>query len=221
MSVRQVVRILITGVLLFVVVAPEIAQAQPSKTARRAEAILQGQKAFRPQAHITTWDNVTRPRNSRAGARGEAAQRGPAIHSTPTISRGVVTQVNSGTATISSTSRGSITTSGASLNKRLPSASSHLGGQRRNHLQPDRNAVGPHSTYKRDQRDRISGYTEWTPNTRNPSGFDEVKRVDLRGRSHYNKVTRQDVPTPHVVEKSTPGRVRPAEPGEIPNRSNR
>jgi hypothetical protein len=48
------------------------------------------------------------------------------------------------------------------------------------------------------------------------SGFDQAKRVDITGDPHFNKATRQDVPTPHVHEKGVPGGVRPARPDEVP-----
>lgn len=39
-------------------------------------------------------------------------------------------------------------------------------------------------------------------------------------KSHTNKLTKEDVPTPHVQGKSIPGGVRPAEPWEIPSSFN-
>ncbi len=53
-------------------------------------------------------------------------------------------------------------------------------------------------------------------NSKNPSGFDSSKRVDITGGPHTNKVTGQDVPTPHVHGKDISGGVRPARPDEIP-----
>jgi hypothetical protein len=49
-----------------------------------------------------------------------------------------------------------------------------------------------------------------------PRPFDQAKRVDVTGDPHFNKATRQDVPTPHVHEKGAPGGVRPARPDEVP-----
>jgi hypothetical protein len=46
----------------------------------------------------------------------------------------------------------------------------------------------------------------------------QVKRVDLEGAPHYNKLTRESVPTPHVQSRDIPGGVRPATPQEIPGR---
>lgn len=33
---------------------------------------------------------------------------------------------------------------------------------------------------------------------------------------HYNKATRQDIPTPHVHDPSVPGEIRIPEPWEMP-----
>lgn len=91
-------------------------------------------------------------------------------------------------------------------------------GRARNHLKPVQNAGGEHCTFKRDPvTGKITGYAEWKPNARNPSGFDEVKRVDVTGGPHTNKATKEKVPTPHVHGKDIPGGVRPAQPDEVPN----
>lgn len=50
-----------------------------------------------------------------------------------------------------------------------------------------------------------------------PKPWQSVKRVDLEGAAHHNKITGESVPTPHVNSKSIPGGVRPALPGEIPS----
>ena len=89
-------------------------------------------------------------------------------------------------------------------------------GRGKNHLGSDASAVGDHSTFKVDASGRVTGYGEWTRNARNPSGFDLVKRFDLRGKSHINKATGEPVPTPHVQGRGVPGGVRPAYPEEIP-----
>jgi hypothetical protein len=90
-------------------------------------------------------------------------------------------------------------------------------GRAANGLKPDPAAEGAHSTFKRDPTTgKVTGHAEWQPNPRNPSGFDQAKRVDVTGDPHFNKATRQDVPTPHVHEKGAPGGVRPARPDEVP-----
>lgn len=57
---------------------------------------------------------------------------------------------------------------------------------------------------------------DWKPNPQNPSGFDEVKRYDGTGGSHYNKVKGTDVDTPHVHDPKATVGVRPPEDWEIP-----
>lgn len=84
-------------------------------------------------------------------------------------------------------------------------------------LKPDPQAQGPHSTFKRDtQTGKVTGHAEWKPNPKNPSGFDEVKRVDVQGEAHFNKATKQDVATPHTHGKDIPGGVRPSTADEVP-----
>jgi RHS repeat-associated protein len=93
------------------------------------------------------------------------------------------------------------------------------GGRGANKLKPDPNATGPHSTWKTDAGGNVTGHAEWKPNPQNPSGFDQVKRVDTQHanpHTHHNKATGEAVPTPHVHETSTPGGVRPARPDELP-----
>ena len=45
-----------------------------------------------------------------------------------------------------------------------------------NHLQSDPDAVGPHSTFRRDSDGNVKNHAEWTPNSKNPSGFDQSKQ---------------------------------------------
>ena len=87
-----------------------------------------------------------------------------------------------------------------------------------NKLEPSKEATGSHTSFKSDPKTgEVTNYAEYTPNSKNPTGFDEVKRVDLKGESHFNKTTGTDVPTPHVHGKDIPGGVRPATPKEIPS----
>lgn len=102
-------------------------------------------------------------------------------------------------------------------------AKSGGGGRQANRLNPDPKAVGPdgkgveHTTYKIDSKTgKVYGYVEWLPNEQNPIGFEVKKRVDITGGPHTNKMTLDEVPTPHVQGKDIPGGVRPALPGEIP-----
>ena len=96
-------------------------------------------------------------------------------------------------------------------------------GRGRNHMQPHTEAIGPHSTFRRTPEGHVSNHAQWQPSARNPSGFDEVKRVDVMGEPHKNKVSGELVASPHVHDKAVPGSVRPAQADEIParNRSHR
>lgn len=89
------------------------------------------------------------------------------------------------------------------------------GGRGANNLKPDPKAEGPHSTFKRGEDGKVSGHAEFQPNDKNPSGFDQTKRVDVTGKPHTNR-DGTSVPTPHVHEKGTKD-VRPARPDEIPD----
>ncbi len=82
-------------------------------------------------------------------------------------------------------------------------------------MKPDSGAQSDHSTFKRDADGSITNTATYKRNPQNPSGFDEVKRVDARGASHKNK-SGQEVPTPHVHEKGKD--VRPARKDELPKR---
>jgi hypothetical protein len=86
----------------------------------------------------------------------------------------------------------------------------------KNHLQSDPDAVGPHSTFRRDSDGNVKNHAEWTPNSKNPSGFDQSKRVDMVGDEHQNKATREWIQTPHVHDKTVPGGIRAARPDELP-----
>ena len=89
-------------------------------------------------------------------------------------------------------------------------------GKAKNKLLPDLNAVGDHTSFKRNGSGTITNYRTWQSNPRNPNGFDLVKGYDGVGNSHYNKVTGVNVYPPHIHDKAIPGGVRPAEPWEIP-----
>gem|GEM_PF-2358558 len=106
-------------------------------------------------------------------------------------------------------------------------AASLIGGKGRvearkpsDHLQPDPQASGAHSTFKTTPDGKVRKYAKYTPQTnpRDPKPFQEVKRVDADPSSapHRNKVTGERVPTPHVQGKDIPGGVRPATKQETP-----
>ena len=79
-----------------------------------------------------------------------------------------------------------------------------------NHLKPDASAGGDHSTFKIDKNGKITGTATYEKNPKNPSGFQEKKRVDVTGGDHGG------VPTPHVHED---GKVRPAGPDDLPRQT--
>jgi RHS repeat-associated protein len=90
-------------------------------------------------------------------------------------------------------------------------------GRTKNKLEPNPDADGPHTSYKRGADGKISGYETYKrSDARNPNPWTSEKRVDVTGAPHYNKVTGKDVPTPHVQGRDIPGGVRPAESWEIP-----
>jgi hypothetical protein len=95
------------------------------------------------------------------------------------------------------------------------------GGRGKNNLKPDSRAEDAHTTFKTDKNGKVTGHAEWTPNSQNPSGFDQVKRVDTQyapPTPHTNSVTGEKIPTPHTHDKTVPGGVRPATPDELPNK---
>ncbi|HMH20166.1 MAG TPA: DUF6443 domain-containing protein [Puia sp.] len=74
-------------------------------------------------------------------------------------------------------------------------------GRGSNNRKPDKNATGDHTVSD------SKGSTTYKKNDRNPSGFQEVKRTDTKGKAHNG------VPTPHTHEG---GKVTPAKPEDIP-----
>jgi RHS repeat-associated protein len=88
-------------------------------------------------------------------------------------------------------------------------------GRAKNKLAPISEAEGAHSVYKTGPDGKISNTATYQPNAKNPSGFQETKRVDITGKSHTNP-DGKIVPTPHVNEAGTRG-VRPANPDELPS----
>lgn len=88
-------------------------------------------------------------------------------------------------------------------------------------LSPDDQASGNHTTFKHDNYGHIYKYETYEKTS---SGhYNPVKRFDggkpdgSPGRSHINKQTRVEIPTPHIQGKRVPGGARVAKPSEIPN----
>jgi hypothetical protein len=92
----------------------------------------------------------------------------------------------------------------------------------RNRFVPDSNATGPHTVFRRDVGSgKVTHYETFRPQTnpRNPNPWESVKRFDgnlNHPHEHYNKITKQDVYTPHVHDSSTPGGIRIPQIWEIP-----
>jgi RHS repeat-associated protein len=78
----------------------------------------------------------------------------------------------------------------------------------KNKLEPSSETSGDHSSFKTDKDGNITNTATYKSNPQNPSGFDEVKRVDVKGKAHNG------VNTPHVHEPKQ--QVRPARPDELP-----
>ena len=92
-----------------------------------------------------------------------------------------------------------------------------LRGRAKNKLRPTPGA-GDHTVFRRGPNGRVRNYETFRKQTnpRDPKPFESVKRVDLEGESHFNKVTNQDIATPHTHDPTCPGGVRPSTPNEIP-----
>ena len=106
---------------------------------------------------------------------------------------------------------------GRGIKKGLRKRSVAKGATRTKKVEPIKDAGGPHTTWKADpQTGEITRHETWTPNPRNPRGWDKVQSTDLKGAPHINKQTGEAIPTPHTQGKAIPGGVRPADPSEIP-----
>jgi RHS repeat-associated protein len=94
------------------------------------------------------------------------------------------------------------------------------GGRGANKLEPNREAVGDHTTFQRGTNGKIHKYETYEKT--NSGHFNPTKRYDggkpdgSPGAPHVNKKTGESIPTPHVQGKNVPGGARAAEPNEIP-----
>jgi len=95
------------------------------------------------------------------------------------------------------------------------SSSTTATGRGVNHLKPNSKATGEHSTFRRNKNGEISHYTTYKKNSKNPSGFDEVKRFDGKGSAPHKNKKGEPIEAPHVHEKGQKD-PRPARPDEIP-----
>ena len=89
-------------------------------------------------------------------------------------------------------------------------------GRAKNKLNPNPDAKGDHTAFKRDPvTGKITNYATYKPNPRNPHGYDLVIAYDGVGTPHHNKVTGKKL-MPHVHDKNAPGGIREPFPFEIP-----
>ena len=83
-----------------------------------------------------------------------------------------------------------------------------IGTKLDNKLKPSPEASGDHSSFKTAGSGKTTNTAKYKQNSKKPSGFDEVKRVDVTGKAHNG------VNTLHVHEPKQ--QVRPARPDELP-----
>ncbi len=102
-----------------------------------------------------------------------------------------------------------------------PNLKTKLPSTARNRLQPHPGAKGDHSVFKVDHGSgSVSKYATYRlqTNQRNPSNWELMKRYDsnISSHTHFNKVTKEWVRTPHVHDPSVTGGIRPPHEWEIP-----
>lgn len=155
-------------------------------------------------------DPATRPTNASINNTGAVRT------TTPTTTASQVTTPATTPITIN---QSSVRTATTNHFLQQPGATANT-GRGANHLRHNPNATGPHFTYRVNSAGSVTNIAEWTPNPKNPTGYDLAKRIDVTGRAHPNSVTGQSVPTPHVHGTSVNpvvGGVRPAEFHDIPS----
>jgi hypothetical protein len=92
----------------------------------------------------------------------------------------------------------------------------------RNRFTPNFHASGVHTVFRRDPiMGNITHYETFRlqTNPRNPNSWQSIKRFDNSGgilKSHFNKITRENIFEPHVHDINCPGGIRSALPCEIP-----
>lgn len=149
--------------------------------------------------------------NAGSGTAGLAASGVMAVSGVGTVASGPSAAV-SGAVTglgLLQMGAGSMLMSNASKNLSNASEGKATNTKSDNKLKPNSGANGDHSSLKRDKNGKISNTATYKRNDKNPSGFDEVKRVDISGKAHNG------VKTPHVHEPKK--NVRPAKKDDLPN----
>ncbi len=94
-------------------------------------------------------------------------------------------------------------------------------GRNANKISPNPKATGDHTSIKYSKEGEITGYKSYEVNPKNPSGFQETKKVNLdpNTKPHKNSITKEHIGTPNVRENGTPGGIRSARGSEIPKNS--
>ena len=104
-------------------------------------------------------------------------------------------------------------------NSARESARQIAGKGARNRFVADANATGAHSVFRRDpMTGKVTHYETYRPQTNpfNPNPWESIKRFDAMGKSHRNKILKQDILTPYIHESSYPGNVRYPQLWEVP-----
>lgn len=83
-------------------------------------------------------------------------------------------------------------------------------GRGKNDRKPDPQATGDHSVING------RGTTTFEKNSKNPSGFQQVERIDTKGAPHANKKTGKMIPVPHRQGKNIPGGIEPVDQSKAP-----
>ena len=89
----------------------------------------------------------------------------------------------------------------------------------RNRFVPDMNATGAHSIFRRDPTSgKVTHYETFQPQTNplDPKTWQSLRGYDSVGKSHRNKILKQDIKTPHIHDPSYPGGIRYPEHQEFP-----
>ncbi|MCC5832531.1 MAG: RHS repeat-associated core domain-containing protein [Chlamydiales bacterium] len=95
-------------------------------------------------------------------------------------------------------------------------------GRNKNWLQPDSQAEGAHSVFRRDSATgKVSHYATYRPQTNpyDPKPWESVLRFDgatFNTEGHFNKYLQKYIPEPHMHDPYYPGGVRSAFSWEIP-----
>ncbi len=94
-------------------------------------------------------------------------------------------------------------------------------GRNKNWLQPNTQAEGAHSVFRRDPvTGRVTHYETFRPQTNSydPKPWESILRFDnpIEPHYHFNKTLKERIYTPHVHDPYSPGGIRPAFPEELP-----